>query len=91
MIQVELTRSSLLTPHSHGRGADGSQNISFDDLCPKEKAEPKQWDDEGAEDVLNPVFNPDEGLCLSHEDRAEHFLIWKRTATKRVHPNSKSH
>jgi hypothetical protein len=36
--------------------------------------------------VLNPVSNPDEGLCLSHEDRAEHFLIWERTATKRVHP-----
>jgi hypothetical protein len=51
MIQVELTRSSLLTPHYHGRGVDESQNISFDDLCPKGEAEPKLWDDEGAEDI----------------------------------------
>lgn len=39
---------------------------------------------------FEPGSLPAQDLCLSHEDRAEHFSLWKRTATKRVHPASKT-
>lgn len=55
MIQAELTRSSLqylpLIPTTGVLMDHGSQNICSNDLRPKERAEPKQWDDEGAEEI----------------------------------------